>query len=55
MMTMEEALCQLDCENSIEAMHKDINNHINQGHWKVVLKYSITLEQKEIPILWSMK
>ena len=54
-MTMDEALRQPDRENFIEAMHKELNDHIKRGHWKVVLKDAIPSEQKAFPMVWSMK
>ena len=36
-------------------MHTKLNDHIQQGHWKVVNKNSIPQNRKALPMVWSMK
>jgi hypothetical protein len=40
-MTLDEALREPDRDHFIEAMHKELGDHINRKHWKVVPKHSI--------------
>ena len=54
-MMLDEALQQPDREEFIKAMHKEINDHIRQKHWKVVTKTVIPKGRVPIPMVWSMK
>lgn len=54
-MTFEEAMRCPDREKFIEAMHKELNDHINRRHWKVVPAKSVPRHKRAIPMVWSMK
>ena len=54
-MTLQEALKQDDREEFIKAMKKELEDHINRKHWKVVPLSSIPKNRTPIPMVWSMK
>ena len=55
MMTLREALQQRDRHEFIKAMEKELRDHINRKHWKVVPLKSIPVVKHAIPMVWSMK
>ena len=54
-MMLNEVMKPLDCAEFIEAMHKEINDHIRRKHWKVVPKTMVPKDQIPILMVWSMK
>ena len=54
-MTLDEALRQPDREQFIAAMKKELEDHINCKHWKVVPANAIPPPKRAIPMVWSMK
>ena len=54
-MTMQEAMNQPDRDEFVKAMHKEVGNHIQSKHWKVVLLASVSKHKTAIPMVWSMK
>ena len=54
-MTFEEAMRCPDRDKFIEAMHKELDDHIQRRHWKVVPSKSIPRHKRAIPMVWSMK
>ena len=54
-MTLDEALRQPDRHEFIKAMHKELSDHIQRKHWKVVPLKSIPANKRAIPMVWSMK
>lgn len=54
-MTMAEAMNQPDREEFVKAMHKELNDHVQRKHWKVVPRKSMPLYKKALPMVWSMK
>jgi hypothetical protein len=55
MMHLDEALCQPDREQFIEAMKKELNDHINRKHWKVIPASYVPKHKVAIPMVWSKK
>ena len=54
-MTLTEAMKQLDREQFIEAMIKEVTAHTEKGHWEVVRKATVPWGNKPILAVWSMK
>lgn len=54
-MTLTEALEEPDKEHFIEAMTKELMDHIKRGHWKVVPLESVPSHKRAIPMVWAMK
>ena len=54
-MTLEEALAAPDRDKFVEAMVKELKDHVDQKHWKVVPLKSIPSHKRAIPMVWSMK
>jgi hypothetical protein len=54
-MTMQEALAQPDREQFIKAMSKELQDHVNRCHWKIVPLKSVPTHKVPIPMVWSMK
>ena len=53
-MTLRKALQQPDRHEFIKAMEKELRDHINRKHWKVVPLKSIPVGKHAIPMVWSM-
>jgi len=54
-MRVDEALRQPDREQFLKAMRKDLLNHVERKHWKVVPVNSIPPDKIMLPMVWSMK
>lgn len=54
-MHLEEAMKQPDRDKFIEAMRKELEDHINRKHWKVVPLKSVPKGKIPLPMVWSMK
>ena len=54
-MTLSEALQPPDRHEFIKAMEKELRDHINRKHWKLVPLKSIPVGKHAIPMVWSMK
>lgn len=54
-MTLDEALNQPDREEFVKAMHKELKDHIERKHWKVIPLSAIPKHKRAIPMVWSMK
>jgi hypothetical protein len=54
-MHLEEALKQPDREQFIQAMHKELNDHVDRKHWKVIPMKAVPKDKIPIPMVWSMK
>jgi hypothetical protein len=54
-MTLEEAMNQPDRAQFIEAMKKELADHIERKHWKIMPAASVPREKRPIPMVWSMK
>jgi hypothetical protein len=54
-MHLEEALRQPDREEFIKAMKKELNDHIDRKHWKVIPASAVPKHKVPIPMVWSMK
>jgi hypothetical protein len=54
-MHLNEAMIQPDREEFIKAMNKELQDHIDRGHWKVVPSKSVPSGKMPIPMVWSMK
>jgi hypothetical protein len=52
---MNEALMQPDRAEFIKAMHKELNDHMEQKHWKIVPLSSVLKNKFTLPMGWSMK
>ena len=54
-MTLDEAMRAPDREEFIKAMHKELNDHIERKHWKIVPSKTIPHHKRAIPMVWSMR
>ena len=54
-MTLDEALQQADRDEFVKAMHKELQDHVDRKHWKVVPISAIPKHKHAIPMVWSMK
>ena len=54
-MTIKEAMTQPDREQFIEAMRKELNDHIARGHGKVIPMKCVPKHKRPLPMVWSMK
>ena len=54
-MYLEEAMRAPDRERFIEAMYKELLDHVNRKHWLVVPLKSVPAHKIPIPMVWSMK
>ncbi|MEM7283838.1 MAG: reverse transcriptase domain-containing protein, partial [Pseudomonadota bacterium] len=54
-MNLDEAMKQPDRDKFIEAMYKELNDHIQRKHWKVIPMKSVPRGRVPIPMVWSMK
>jgi hypothetical protein len=54
-MTLDEALKEPDREPFIEAMRKELEDHVGRKHWKVVPWKTVPSHKIPIPMVWSMK
>ena len=54
-LTFEEAMQAPDREQFIEAMYKELEDHIERKHWKIVPLKAIPSNKQAIPMVWAMK
>jgi hypothetical protein len=54
-LTFAEAMKAEDREEFIKAMHKELGDHIERKHWKVVPIGSIPKGKRALPMVWAMK
>ena len=54
-MTLSEDLKQPDCHEFIKVLEKELRDHVDCKHWKVVPLKSIPVGKHSITILWSIK
>ena len=54
-LTFAEAMKAEDREEFIKAMHKELGDHIEMKHWKVVPIGSIPKGKRALPMVWAMK
>jgi hypothetical protein len=54
-MYLREALKQPDRDQFLKAMQKEINDHTENGHWRIVHRSEIPKGMQILPAVWSMK
>jgi hypothetical protein len=54
-MTLDKALRQSDRDQFVEAMKKELNDHINRKHWKVILASAVPKHKVPLPMVWAMQ
>ena len=54
-MTLDEAMRQPDREQFLDAMRKELQDHVGRRHWKVVPAKTLPKGKRPIPMVWSMK
>ena len=54
-MYLHEALRQPDKHKFLEAIKKELNDHINRKHWKVMKLKRVPKNRTIHPMVWSMK
>ena len=53
--TLTESMSQPDRKHSVQAMHKEFNDHISRDHWKVIPSKYVPSHKQCLPMVWSMK
>jgi len=54
-MTLERAMAEEDADEFIKAMEKEILDHTERGHWKILPASQVPKSAKPIHMVWSMK
>ena len=54
-MYLQEALKQSDRDEFLKAMKKELSDHIQRKHWKVVPLKCVPKDKVVLPMVWSMK
>ena len=54
-MYLHEALQQPDRDKFIEAIEKELDDHILRKHWKVIPLCNVPKGKNPLPMVWSMK
>jgi len=54
-MYLHQALQQDDRDQFIHAVIKEVNDHIQRGHWELAPLSSVPKEEKVLDAVWSMK
>ena len=54
-MCHHKAVCQLDAQQFKDTMVKEVNNHANRKHWKVMLKKNVPKGEIILPPELAMK
>ncbi len=54
-MYLHHALCQPDAWEFVEAVIKDVNGHINNGHWKLNPRTKVSEGTEVVPSVWAMQ
>ena len=52
---LKEALNDSDRDQFIEAMGKELSDHVTRKHWKVVSLKDVPKTKTCLPMVWSMK
>jgi hypothetical protein len=50
-MTLDEALRQSDRDQFVEAMKKELDDHIDRKHWKVIPASSVPKDKVPLPMV----
>ena len=53
--TLDEAMAAPEKKEFTQDIHKELHDHFNRRHWKVVPTRSITSHKRAIPMVWYMK
>jgi hypothetical protein len=54
-MYLHEAMRESDADKFKEAMKKEVGDHTDNGHWKIVEKASVPKGVKILPVVWAMR
>ena len=54
-MHLHQALKEPDQDKFIKAMDKKVQDHVKQGHWKIVHRSKVPEDQRILDAIWSMK
>ena len=54
-MHLHEALKEPDCDKFLEAMDKEVQDHVKQGHWTIIHRSQVPEDQRILDAVWSMK
>jgi hypothetical protein len=54
-MYLDQALCQPDAREFVEAVIKEVNNHINNDHWKLIPRTELPEGMEVVPSVWAMQ
>jgi Reverse transcriptase (RNA-dependent DNA polymerase) len=50
-----KATTDLDADKFKEAMKKEVSEHTQKGHWRIIRKSNVPDHSKILPAVWSMK
>lgn len=53
--TLKEPILQSDCNQLVEAMKEELEDHIHDKHWKAISIKSIPKNKQLLSVVWSMK
>ena len=54
-MCCPKAMCQLNAQQFKKAVVKEVNDHTDWKHWKVILKWDVLKDEIILPAAWAMK
>ena len=54
-MYLHQALHQPDARELVEAVIKEVNGHIDNNHWKLILRIEVPEGTEVVPSVWAMQ
>ena len=54
-MNLTDTLHQPDRDKFLEAVHKELSDHITCNQWKVIPTKHVSPHKKRLPMVWSIK
>ena len=54
-MHLHQALGEPDRDKFIEAMDKEVQDHVKRGHWKIIHREEVPTDQRILDAVWSMR
>jgi hypothetical protein len=52
---LHQALHQPDARELVEAVIKEVNGHIDNNHWKLILRIEVPEGTEVVPSVWAMQ
>jgi hypothetical protein len=54
-MYLQQALRQLDAKQFVDAIVKEVNRHVENGHWDLVPRDTVPKDAQIVPSVWAMQ